>query len=225
MVTQVDRPPTLTSAAVKHLREAIFKGDFKPGEPLPEIQLSAILNISRGTVRETLRFLQGEGIVEIIAHRGAFVTELSIEKAREIYTLRAKLEPYAVRLVVESSGYSKQDIQELKALLKKLRDFDAEEKFYDAVNTDMDIHRTLCQGCKHKLLIHVLDSLQSLTRLFILNTKIFRSDKTRDYVSHLAILNAIKKSDPDSVEEIIKKHITEAGQSLIERMSLEVATE
>ena len=220
MVTKVDRPPTLTLAAVNHLRNAILRGEFLPGEALPEVQLSKVLNVSRGTVREALRKLQEEGIVEIITHRGAIVTDLSIQKASEIYTLRAQLEPYAVRLVMEASGYGKQELRKLQRFVKDLSKIERDRKPYDAVEVDMLFHQTLCESCHHELLLDVLRGLQSLTRVFILNTKLYQSDSMRDDVSHLEIVELLKQADPTLAEQTVRRHINLAGQSLVDHMDL-----
>src|ERR1700730_11406682 len=114
------RPPTLTATVVDHIRESIVRGQLAPGAPLHEIDLSKSLGISRGTVREALRHLHDENLVEIIPHQGAFVTELSAKRAREVYTLRAQLEPYAVRLAMERKAYREQDLEELDGLVRRL---------------------------------------------------------------------------------------------------------
>src|SRR5208283_1850229 len=99
------RPPTLTATVVDHIRAAIVQGQFAPGAPLHEVDLCNLLGVSRGTVREALRQLRDENLVEIVPHRGACVTTLSPRRAWEIYTLRAQLEPYAVRLAIEREAY------------------------------------------------------------------------------------------------------------------------
>ena len=218
MVSQVERPPTLVLAAVNHLREAILHGEFYPGESLPEVHLSKIFKISRGTIREALRNLQEEGIVQIIAHRGAIVTELSAKKAEEIYTLRAQLEPYAVRLTMEKFGFSALDIHKLQSIVEELGELQQGDDPYAVVSIDMKFHRLVYNRCEHQLLLQVLGSLRSLTRLFILNTKIFQSDLTRDDISHQTILDSIRSCDPERAEDITKQHIIFAGKSLVKHM-------
>ena len=65
------RPPTLTATVAEHIREAIVRGQFIPGAPLHEVELSKSLGISRGTVREALRHLQDENLVDIVPHQGS----------------------------------------------------------------------------------------------------------------------------------------------------------
>src|SRR5262249_44963944 len=89
-----DAPPTLTSAVVRHIQELMLRGEFPPGSALPEIPLARRLDTSRGTVREALRELAELGLVELQARRGAVVAQLSPQRAREIFSLRALLESF-----------------------------------------------------------------------------------------------------------------------------------
>jgi len=216
---RVSRPPTLTAATAKNIQDAILRGDFAPGDPLPEADLSKRLEVSRGTVREALRVLhQQGGPIEIIPHRGAFVTKLSLERAREIYTLRALLEPHAVRLAMEQKAYREQDLLELEGLIQRLKELEREGNNSELIETDLEFHRVATRRCNHQLLLGVVRNLQSQTLILIFNTKLYRSDMVPDSVSHRAILEGIQAGDPIAAEGIVRKHIVDAGTSLVRRM-------
>ena len=216
---RLNRPPTLTAATAQNIQEAILRGDFAPADPLREADLSESLEVSRGTVREALRLLHQEGaLVEIIPHRGAFVIKLSVERAREIYTLRALLEPYAVRIAMENKAYSEADILELQRLIRRLEELENEHNDPALVKTDMEFHHVVTRRCNHQLLLEMVGKLQSQTRVLIFNTKRYRSDKVPDSVSHQAIFDGIKSGDPLAAEEIVRSHIIDAGSSLVKRM-------
>src|SRR4249919_793775 len=116
----LERPETLVSAVARYIRDAIMRGEYEPGRALPEIWLSEQLQTSRGTIREAFRVLAEQGLVETFPHRGSFVGQLHPRKAYEIYTLRAELESYAVRLVMERGGYSPVALAELRVALERL---------------------------------------------------------------------------------------------------------
>ena len=212
------RPPTLTATVAEHIREAIVRGQFIPGAPLHEVELSKSLGISRGTVREALRHLQDENLVDIVPHQGAFVAKLSPRKAWEIYTLRAQLEPYAVRLAMERKAYRRKDLDGLNALVRRLGDLEQQGDLFEIITTDMEFHRVMCERSEHTLVIDMLRGLRFLTRLFILNTMLYRSDRERDELTHRSILNAISAGDPMRAEACVHRHIIDAGTYLIRKM-------
>jgi DNA-binding GntR family transcriptional regulator len=186
------RPPTLTVTVANHIREAIVRGEMAPGLPLHEVELSTALKVSRGTVREALRLLHDEDLVDILPHQGASVMTLSPRKAWEIYTLRAQLEPYAVRLALENQAYTLQDLEELDALVGRLGEHDGDP--FDSISADMEFHRVMCERGGHGVLMDMLGSLRSQTRLFILNTMIYHSDTIQDEVMHRTILATPRRS-------------------------------
>ena len=93
---------SLTSGerALEALRELILSAQLAPGSRLGEVELAERLGVSRTPVREALTRLAAEGLVEIVANRGARVATWSTEQLREIFELRLRLEPYAVRVAV-----------------------------------------------------------------------------------------------------------------------------
>ncbi len=93
---------TLAERAFVTLHEAIVTGVLEPGARLPIEELAEILEMSPMPIREALRQLDSVGLVENIPHRGARVTELSVEDLREVYEVRLALEPLAVRHAAEN---------------------------------------------------------------------------------------------------------------------------
>ncbi|WP_405117456.1 GntR family transcriptional regulator [Phaeobacter sp. BS23] len=90
---KIDKAPqTLRDIVQDRMREAIIDGHFAPGERLVERPLCDQLGVSRTVVRETIRYLEAEGLVEIIPNRGPVVARLSWDQARQIYDVRRQLE-------------------------------------------------------------------------------------------------------------------------------------
>lgn len=93
------------------LRNEIISGRFKPGDRLVEQQLYTALDVSRTSLREALRQLEAEGLVEQVPHRGAYVASVDAKDAIQIYDVRGALEVLAVRNFVRHA--SDEDVQEL----------------------------------------------------------------------------------------------------------------
>ncbi len=98
----IDQPPaTLRELVLERLREAIIEGELQSGERLVERTLCARLGVSRTVVRETLRYLEAEGLVETQAHRGPIVAPMNADLARQIYDIRRQLETRAAARAAE----------------------------------------------------------------------------------------------------------------------------
>ncbi|MBI3145489.1 MAG: GntR family transcriptional regulator, partial [Pseudogulbenkiania sp.] len=99
---KIDRSvKTLRELTLEKMRDAILSAYFKPGERLVERALCEELGVSRSIVREVLRHLETEGLVESIPHQGPVVATLDADKAAQIYEIRALLEGHAARLCAE----------------------------------------------------------------------------------------------------------------------------
>lgn len=219
MLDELKRPPTLAAATTDALRDAILRGDLKPGEPLREGELSASLNVSRGTIREAQRLLQDEGLVEVIPHRGAFVAKLSPRTVTEMYTLRALLEPYAVRVALENAAYSEQDLETMAALLRRMGEFEQTGNIFAVIKADLEFHHQICKPSGHGLLLDVLRSLRSLTRLCMINVKLYRTDLEPDEVQHRQIYDAIRLGDPEQAEAVIREHLDYSSVALVAKVA------
>jgi DNA-binding GntR family transcriptional regulator len=114
---------TLAEKAFVALHDAIVRGELQPGERLPIEELADVLDMSPMPIREALRRLDAVGLVENVPHRGARVTELSLEDLRDVYEARLALEPLAVQHAAER--FDRDDAergQEALAALNKLGD-------------------------------------------------------------------------------------------------------
>ncbi len=108
---------TLAERAFATLHEAVVTGVFAPGERLPIEELAEVLEMSPMPIREALRQLDSVGLVENVPHRGARVTELSIDDLGEVYEARLALEPIAVRHAAEN--FTPEDTEAARKLLEE----------------------------------------------------------------------------------------------------------
>src|SRR5258705_190980 len=104
---QLARETPLTLSLVEQiaarLSERIVGGDYAPGQRIMEQALADEFQVSRGPVREALRLLEKDGLVTILARRGALVTKLSIDEVREIFDIRAMLNGLRDRVIAEDT--------------------------------------------------------------------------------------------------------------------------
>lgn len=113
-----EKPRTLRELALERMRQAILEFHFKPGQRLVERDLCEQLGVSRSVVREVVRHLESEGLIQTKPHHGPIVAKLDVDTAKQIYELRAVLESAAAEAAAENASPSA--IAEMSNALEKI---------------------------------------------------------------------------------------------------------
>lgn len=201
------------------IEQAIIQGEFKGGERLNEAELSRVLGVSRGLVREVIRELEASGILVSIPYRGSFVKEWSPRSVRELYTLRSTLEGYAAQLAAKCA--TDEDLQDLRDLMGAMRRAAKANDVTELVQRDLEFHQRLWQTCDHGLLAKVLTDLSGQAHMFMMATKAYHSPFStleEAAATHEPILAALKARDPSLARAAINEHISEVGQRYVEQL-------
>lgn len=147
--------------AADRIRDAILSGELPAGAALKEIELAGQLGVSRGSVREGLVLLEGEGLVVSEWHRGTWVRELTPEDVDELFTLRTALDVLAMRTAaVKARNFDALD--EVVGAMKLART-DAER-----VALDMKFHDAVYAATGHRRLVEAWQAIRSQVHLFLL---------------------------------------------------------
>jgi DNA-binding GntR family transcriptional regulator len=215
---RVERPTiTLRKLAVEKLRAAILQFHFAPGERLIERRLCEELGVSRTVVREALRQLETEGLIENAPHRGPAVAVLDRAIIEQIYELRISLESIAARACALSGNEDVAD--RLHASLRAI------EQSYET----SDVHRTLEEtttfyetmfmtGGKSvawEIERNLNDRINALRALTM--TAVGRS-RTGPAEMRL-IVDAIRRKDPDAAEAASRRHVERALAIALDRLA------
>ncbi len=198
--------PNLGQQAANMLRRAIISGEFPSGMRLIEDDLATRLGVSRGPVRDALRQLAVEGLIEI-AGRGAFV-RLGPHDIWELYSLRTVLEGFAIELAAHS--FTDGDTVAVQAILDSMADAARAGRLEDFVVLDMAFHSAFFERAGHRRL---LLSWQALSHsigamLAVTSTANPRVDSILD--EHQHILDGIKAHDVATAQEWLRIHLTDA---------------
>jgi DNA-binding GntR family transcriptional regulator len=206
---------SLADDVVDRLRDAIFHGSFKPGEALREEQLAAMLDVSRGPVREALVQLEREGLVIVRRHRGATVARLSRSDLEDVYSLRLALE----RLAIQRAARYATD-QDFAAMEAVLTDFDIalsrgpSEK--EVAVLDVRFHDLIYQAARHQRLYDCWANLKAQIYIFLLSRNVVDPDFREITVkSHAALLDAIRTRDETRATTEIEDHLRGAYDRVV----------
>src|SRR3954451_351240 len=152
---------TLRERALSALRTAITSGRYRPGDHLGEVELANGLGISRGTVREALRHLEQEGLVEAGPRGRLRVNSLNADEIRGLYQVRAALEGLAATTIIRSPRRI-EAVASLRAALDELSGESAE--FTERVEADLAFHLLLCQLASNPMLVESWKHLEGRDR-------------------------------------------------------------
>lgn len=192
------------------IREAIQQGYFEPGQKLDQHEIAEHLNVSRSPVREALRTLAAEGLVEFYPHRGAVVAELSLKELEEIFLMRAVLEGLAARLGV--AKINDERIAILQSTLEKLNQVD---NFDGWLKLNGEFHHTIYQADERPHLLSLIQRLRNIAAPYVRQYIASPEHMAAAQVGHKRILAACIKHDQATAEIETKKHIEEVGRSAI----------
>lgn len=155
----VRNSPNLRELTTRVLRDAILNMHFKPNERLVERRLCEQTGVSRTCVREALRHLESEGLVEHVPNRGLFVATVSVDEARQIYEVRAALESTAGRMFVERA--SDEHLDALKAAFSRIEETIDKTPVIDYVKRLDDFYDVLLTGADNRVARDVLRTLRA----------------------------------------------------------------
>lgn len=204
---------TLTDGVVDAIRRAILRGDLAPGEQVNQAQIAEKLGTSRGPVREALRQLEEEGLIQNIPYKGTFVIEITPEYIEELYSIRRVLEVFAVRRAIEKAD--PEDLEALRATVAEMREAVEGEDLDRSGELDLHFHYLICHSAHHNLLMQMRKSIEAGLRLCLAHGHRATYDDPRDIVgTHPDILTAIEAKDANRAADLLDKHIREAGEAI-----------
>ncbi|ANZ26786.1 MULTISPECIES: GntR family transcriptional regulator [Rhodococcus] len=203
---------SLRQQAVAALRSAITSGALAPSSPLVETELSEMLQISRGTLREAMRQLQQEGLISAGARGRLYVRHLDAKEIRDIFAVRAALEALAVRELAELPDRSTV-VPALRAALDIMAR--AEHDLDARIEADLNFHRILCRLTGNETLMHSWQSLEGSIRMSIMFAGLEKAVGNMDVGRHSAIVDAIETGDSDEAAAAVRSHMKWAAANLV----------
>src|SRR5205823_359800 len=185
---------TTADAVYEALRQSILNGELAPGQRLRSDALANDLSVSRTPVREALRKLEAEGLVQPL-RSGLVVRQLTEEDLTEVFYLREALEGMAARLAAENA--TRAEVDELEALVE---DMDAAAGRRDVAalrGLTGEFHALVCRASRNKRLIQALTTLLDHVRQ-VQSSTLFIAGRAADAVEeHRSLVRAIARRDPD----------------------------
>jgi DNA-binding GntR family transcriptional regulator len=185
------------------IRELIVTLELPPGAVVREPELTERLGIGRTPVREALRRLAQERLIEVYPRRGMFVTTVDVRDLARLCEVRAALEPEAARLAAERATQA--DLDELQALLDEVR---ASRRRDARVLIDLDerVHRGLYHATHNPFLVETLEEYYAHA-LRIWMVALARTNLGAAVGEHAAVLEAVLRGDGRRASALMRAHV------------------
>jgi DNA-binding GntR family transcriptional regulator len=220
MQTRENGPITVTDYVVNSIRERILAGYYAAGARLDQQTLIEDLGASLIPVRESLRQLEVEGLVQIHPHRGAFVAELSIAKLKEIYLIREVLEETAAQLAVPN--LSVQQLDDLAALIEKMERATGANDYAQLFDLNRAFHFTLYETSGNSLLIQMISGLWDRSRRYRQLYTHLPKRASQALVEHKEIYNACIAGDNILAGKAVRNNVRQTTVGILAKFNGEI---
>jgi DNA-binding GntR family transcriptional regulator len=198
------------------LRDSIISGKLKPGERLNEKKISLEIGVSRLPIREALRLLQNESLVESIPNKGVFVATLSPNDIQDLFTIRAIIEGLAIKLAI--ANIKDDEISKLQAIYNQILVAASEDDEASLIRLDFEFHSMIAKFSGSRYLYRIFNYIKGLVLMYLMyDTEVLKENNrlVDSQQEHLIILDAIKKRDLNLAVQSLNNHIEQSGLSIM----------
>jgi len=202
----------LSRIVVDYIKESILSGIYKEGDHILETDVANTLGISRAPVREAMKELEKEGIVQTQPRRGTFVTKFSVEDIKEVFEIRMLLENNIIKMIIYDNILTEEDYSKLEDLVVDMEDIanSNESDLQKSISLnikDMEFHRYLWNRSGSKRRVQILEQIFFQLRMAMLYDTNETGDLSKTATDHYEIINALKSKDIAKCKTALQKHI------------------
>jgi len=199
---------TLKEEIIEYLRRRIITNELKPGDRIVELDIAKKYDISRGPVREAVRLLEDEGLLEYKKNIGCVVKVLSKKELKEMYLILSSLEKLALNL---TNGVLKNEIiKKMEDKAKEIKGYIEEKDIESIIEADYEIHKQIVLNPENDKLFQLWDSMKS--NYYAMYLTVLEKDPKILYRIHDKHMGFVKVLKEGNLEKSIKE-ITEHYES------------
>ncbi len=201
------------------LRESILSFQYQSGQRLVERELCDRFGVSRTVIREALRHLEADGLIELLPNRGPVVSTVSADDARALFDIREKVEAMAARYFAERA--TPRQKKRLEAALKKVEHAYADGRLIDELRAKDGFYNVLAEGCANGVIVATLRTLHNHAQM-LRGYSLQAPGRSNAALGELReMVQAIDAGDVAGAERAAAQHVRKAGAAVL--ASLEAA--
>lgn len=208
-VTANDDFHSLTSKVFQILQNDIINGVYEVGENLVETKLSEELGVSRTPIREAIRQLELEDLVQSVPNKGVFVKGVSSQDIKDIYTIRQMIEGLAAKWAAEK--ITPEELKDLEETLDLEEFYTGKNNIDQLLQLDSRFHEIIFKACKSRPLIHILSMFHHNVQRARIASLESPGRAMKTFKEHKAIYKAIKERNASEAERLTIEHVTKAS--------------
>jgi DNA-binding GntR family transcriptional regulator len=212
-------PASLHGEVLTRLRDYLVEGNLADGTRVPERQLCEMLGISRTPLREALKVLASEGLVDLLPNRGARVRQFSEKDIRELFDVMGGLESLAGRLACEN--ITDEEVSEVERLHHQMYGFYLRKDMHGYFQCNQLIHQKIVESSRNTTLIQTYGSFAGRLRRVRYSANLARKrDRWGEAMrEHEAILDALHRRAGGELSDILFLHLRNKREAAVEHLS------
>ena len=202
----------LRDVVFQTLREAILKGDLRPGERLMELQLAAKLGVSRTPIREAIRMLEQEGLAVTIPRKGAEVARMTEKNMEDVLQIREALDDLAVQVACDKM--TEQQLKNLTLAMKNFENAIQTGNLSKIVAYDVEFHDIIYESTDNPKLVTLLSNLREQIYRYRVEYLQGKENYPMLIKEHETILEALREKNKERVVEAMRSHIRNQAETV-----------
>lgn len=199
--------------AYEVLKHAIITGEIPAGERIVETDYAERLHISRTPLREALRKLERDGLVEYVLRRGVVVRAFTIADVEEIYTIRNALEMLTLPAIIRNA--TEEDITGLKERLREMDEVMAHGDIETLSPMARTFHSQLTGLCHQNRILRVIEGQDEFITRFSAMAIRQENRRTQAHEEHYKLVEYVEKRDLEHLEKLMRKHIERSKENCL----------
>ena len=200
---------TVVEMVAADLRNRILSGEIPPGTALRQEKLADELGVSRGPLREAIRLMSGEGLVDLLPHKGAYVSMLSLDEVREFFDMRLQLEPWLLEQAC--TLITPEVLDQVERLVNAMDNTAAG----DWGRLNWRVHESLYAAARRPFALGVVRTIHEKSeryfRFQVLNVPVRR----QAHEEHMEMIALCRRRDAAGARTAMEHHIREAAEQII----------
>jgi DNA-binding GntR family transcriptional regulator len=200
---------TTVELVLDELRSRILSGAASPGSHLRQEALADELGVSRIPVREAIRFLSSEGLVDVLPHKGAFVSTLSKDDVREFFDLRQRLEPWLLHEATPKISDSK--LERAQRIVEAMDTANAG----DWGTLNWQLHELLYSAANRPAALSIVRGLHEKSERYFRFQVVNAPIRVQAHQEHLLLIDLCRHRQADQAQAVLERHIADAAEQIL----------